>query len=100
MISQSLFVKTIEALREQYNHDKDCADKLSEIFNVQIPGSYNTSYLSNAILDLLRVHFPMVDGHCEICDYCYMMNFGKPSPDSEYESPEQLYFRLLKDLVS
>lgn len=101
MISQTLFVKTIEALREQYNHDKECADKLSEMFGgIQIPGSYNTSYLSNAILDLLRVHFPMSGGECEIEFYAYCQNFGKPSPDAEYESPEQLYRRLLNDLIS
>lgn len=93
MISKQLFIKTIEALQEQYNHDKQCADALGQMYNTEISGTYNTSYLSNAILELLRVHFPKdADGHCEIEHYAYCLNFGKLG--EEYESPEELYFRL------
>lgn len=31
----------------------------------------------------------------EIEHYCFQTNFGKPSPEAEYESPGELYERLI-----
>lgn len=93
MITKPLFISTIEAMQEQYLFDKKNADLLGVMFGAEISGAYNTSYLSNAMLSLLRVYFPKdEEGHCEIEHWCYCLNFGKLG--EEYESPGQLYDRL------
>ena len=51
-----------------------------------------------AILNHIRKYFPPTDGHCEVYHYCFEQNFGKPSPEGPYESPQDLYERLINDL--
>ena len=47
------------------------------------------------ILNFLRKTFPKDDsGHSEIDHYIFDLNFGKPTSDSEYISPEELYEQL------
>lgn len=45
------------------------------------------------ILNKLRQSFPPEDGFCEI-EFYIQNNFGKPSSESEHETPEELYNRL------
>jgi hypothetical protein len=48
-----------------------------------------------AIIKKIQESFPIDEnGHCEISHYCFDLNFGKPTPDGEYESPQELYERL------
>lgn len=99
MIAKSDFVKAINALHEQYVFDKQCADAMSKMFGSEISGVYNNSYLSNALLDLLRLSFPKDEnGHCELEFYCYTLNFGKLG--DEYESAENLYSRLTTEVIN
>jgi hypothetical protein len=52
--------------------------------------------LVKGILDNLHVHFPRDEnGFSEVEFYIFSQNFGKPSYDSNYESPEDLYLRLM-----
>lgn len=49
-----------------------------------------------AILKKIQKSFPKdSQNHCEIHHYIFDLNFGKPTQDSEYETPEQLYERLI-----
>ena len=47
------------------------------------------------ILKEIQKSFPKDDnGHCEVSHYIFDLNFGKSSPESEYETPDMLYDRL------
>lgn len=104
IISKERFVSAINALSEQYIKDKHFASQIGDMFKTEVSGIYDSSTLSNTIIDLLRIIFPVdEDGHCEITHYCYCLNFGAhpvsndKGSTTEYESPEQLYDRLIND---
>jgi hypothetical protein len=90
MISEELFIKSIEALRLQMYEDKVNANIVAEVFGTSEFNLYNNEKLVNAIIDLLSVDFDKE----ELTHYIFDLNFGKPSPDSEWEIPKMLYYRL------
>jgi len=51
-----------------------------------------------SIIKHIQKSFPKdKKNHCEVEHYIFDLNFGKPSLDSEYENPNQLYKRLIND---
>jgi len=96
-MTEQLFCSVIENLRQQYAEDKKNGEIIAEAFSCEGFALYNTEKLVKAIFDMLHLFFPPdADGHCEITFYCFVHNFGKPSTDSETETPEMLYQRLTK----
>jgi len=94
-ITKEHFVGVINSLHEQYVKDKQRSEAMSEIFNCE-SGFYDNSALVNAIFSFLHEVFPKDDdGHSEIEHYCYVLQFGKNG--EEYESPEELFDRLVVD---
>jgi hypothetical protein len=56
-------------------------------------------FLIKKIFTLLSLFFAKnPEAISDIEDYCYLMNFGKPSPDSEYVTPGELYESLLETI--
>jgi hypothetical protein len=48
------------------------------------------------ILKEIRKSFPVDEnGFCEIEHYCFDLSFGKPTHESIYENPSELYQRLI-----
>lgn len=94
-ISKQHFVGIINSLQAQFEHDRKFNDKICGLFKgIEISGAYDNSILINAIFSLLRESFPKEDCEdCELEHYCYVLNFGKCG--DEYESPKQLYDRLV-----
>jgi hypothetical protein len=96
MIEKQTFIEAIEAMRIQYEKDKNYSYSIGEIFSTSDCNLYDNENLYKKIIELLRVWFPVDEnGFCEIEIYCFQMNFGKPSKDSEWETPEMLYERLI-----
>ena len=98
-MEKQLFIEVLNNLEAQYREDEKNKQIIQEAFGFKDTVSviYNNSKLFKMILKLLQVHFPKDENeHCEIESWCFYRNFGKPTHDSEYESPEQLYERLTK----
>lgn len=93
-INKELFVKTIESIRFQLSEDRINANIVAEMFGAKDFCLYNNEKLINAIIDLLAVDFDAE----EIRHYCFVLNFGKISDEEEFESVEDFYDRLTKDL--
>jgi len=74
--NQELFQKTIIALREQYDKDKETAKKLTEIYGADVNPNDN-SLLTNLIFELLQKQFPTTDGFCDIQTFCFDQDFGR-----------------------
>lgn len=93
-ITKEHFVGVINALHQQYLKDKANSEAFSQVFSAPDCGFYDNSLLINSVFSFLHSVFPKDDeGHCEIEFYCYSQNFGKVG--EEYESPEQLFHRLI-----
>lgn len=91
-MTEELFVKVIETMRVQYNEDQVNSRLIGEVFKSKEFNLYDNSKLYCQIIELLSIWFDK--GDLEI--YCFQMNFGKPSSDSEWETPQMLYKRLTK----
>jgi hypothetical protein len=95
MIEKQTFIEAIEAMRYQYEKDKEHSESIGKIFSTEDCNLYDNENLYKKIIELLRIWFPVDEnGHCEISSYCFEMNFGKPTSNSEWETPEMLYERL------
>jgi len=98
MITEEIFINTIETLRLQFQYDIQQAQALSVALKVveeNIP-TYNNSPLVTSIILLLQIHFPKQDGFCMIEHYCFNMNFGKVG-DKELITIENLWFEVNKN---
>jgi len=94
IISKELFVSSIEAIRLQVGEDKVNANIVAEMFGAKDFCLYNNEKLINAIIDLLAICFDAE----EIRHYCFVLNFGKISDEEEFESIEDFYDRMTKNL--
>lgn len=78
-MTKELFIKSIEALKNQYKHDKKCAMALIEVFPESSSENllYDNHFVNNALLEILKVQ--MEDNHKDswIEYYCFELNFGK-----------------------
>ncbi|HEY6143757.1 MAG TPA: hypothetical protein VIV55_10135 [Flavobacterium sp.] len=80
MINEETFVDTINLLEVMVKKSKT---------------DEHTVILLKRILKLLPLSFPNEEqAKLLIESYCFEENFGKPSPDSEYTTPGQLYKEL------
>lgn len=98
-ISKELFCLTMENLKRQMVYDKVNQEFLRESFGneSEIVSIADNSLMIKSIISLLQEFFPPYQsGFCEIEHYIFFTNFGKPSLDSEYFPPEQLYDELIK----
>lgn len=97
MITKELFIETIEALRLQTIYDKQYAESMSVAFSTDVP-AYKNDLLKVALVKMLQLYFPPVDGHCEIEHYCWVLDFGKPvDEDADVITAEDLWHELNKD---
>ena len=91
MIEKELFCETLQVLQQQMAYDKKTADILAEAFLCEVT-LYDNSLLIKQIISLLSIWFDR-----ELLEhYIFDLNFGKPSSDSECETAEKLYDRLIK----
>lgn len=93
MIEKELFCETLQVLQQQMAHDKKSSELMAEAFNTEVHSLYDNSLLIKQIINLLSIWFDR-----ELLNhYVFDLNFGKPSSDSECETFEQLYERLIKN---
>lgn len=90
MISKNQFVHAIESIRLQKYEDKKNGELLQEAFSINEFPIFQNDKLVNTIIDLLSIWFDKE----ELEHYCFICNFGKTGPESEWENPEELYSRL------
>lgn len=97
MITKEIFVDTINSLQKQIEYDIKIGEFIKESFGIEYEAVlYDNSIVTMALFKILQHIFPPEKSHCEIEHYCFNLNFGKPTPESEYESPKELYDRLIK----
>ena len=100
MIKKELFISVINNMRIQSIQDATNMKIVSEAFQIENVGDIlmSNDKLFRSIVSLLQVWFPKDEnGFCEIEDYCFDNNFGKPTIESEYITPEMLYDKLIKN---
>jgi hypothetical protein len=93
MISKEQFASAIEAIRLQQYEDKKNSQLLQEAFSINEFPIFQNDKLVNTIIDLLSFWFDKE----ELQHYCFDCDFGKTGPESEWETPEELYNKLLKN---
>jgi len=91
IISKELFVETIQAIQQQMAHDKRSSELMSEAFKIDEFALYDNSLLIKQIINLLSIWFDKSD----LEHYIFDLNFGKPSSESECETVESFYHRLI-----
>jgi hypothetical protein len=76
MISKNQFVDAIEAIKKQLEHDRNCADKLKDVYKDAFKANllYDNSFLLDGLLKLLNVIFKDKSGWIEY--FIYEMDFG------------------------
>lgn len=92
MIEKSAFCKAIESLRLQNAYDLKTGELVKEAFGSEISIIYNNDLLVKSVIDLLSIWFDKTD----LEHYIFDLNFGKPTSDSEFITPEMLYDELTK----
>lgn len=92
MIPKEIFINSINAIEKQMRYDKKSSELIAEAFGTDYFVLYDNSYLITQVIELLSISFDKE----EIEHYCFDLNFGKPSPDSNYETVEMLFERLTK----
>lgn len=100
MIKKELFCKTLYNLLEQRKRDLATLNLLQEAFNTNEAFSVNQNdLLVVSIVELLHEYFPKdVSGFSEIEYYIFDTNFGKPTSDSVWKTPEMLYDELISKI--
>lgn len=92
MISKTDFCKAIESMRTQTAHDLKSGDLVKEAFGTNVLLLYDNSELFKTIIDLLAIWFDK----SELEHYIFDLNYGKPSIDSDWLTPEEFYDNLTK----
>ena len=91
MIEKQTFIEAIEAMRYQYEKDKEHSESIGKIFSTEYCNLYDNEGLYKEIIKFLRIWFPVdEDGFCEIEHFCWFLEFGKV----ENISVEEFYERL------
>ncbi len=85
---------------EQRKRDLATLNLLQEAFNTNEAFSVNQNdLLVVSIVELLHEYFPKdVSGFSEIEYYIFDTNFGKPTSDSVWKTPEMLYDELISKI--
>ncbi len=76
--SREVFVETIEKIRQQYEHDKMCSEKLKYVFpNAFTPNlMYENHLIMNQLVKLLQVAFNDEHEHSWIEYFMWELDFG------------------------
>jgi hypothetical protein len=90
MITKEQFANSIDSIRLQQFENKKNGELLQEAFSLNEFPIFENSKLVNTIIDLLSIWFDKED----LVYYCFICEFGKIGPESEWETPEELYLRL------
>ena len=93
MISKDQFTSAIESMRLQQYEDKKNGQLLAEAFSLNEFPIFQNDKLTNTIINLLSIWFDKE----ALQEYCFIYEFGKIGLDSEWETPEMLYDKLLKN---
>lgn len=78
-MNKEIFIETINSLEKQYNHDRECSDALSIVFNdgdLRQILTYNNSIVVEQTIKLLKIL--MHDNHKDswIDYYIYELDYG------------------------
>ncbi len=102
MIDKTFFCEAMETIQLQMLQDREIGDFFSITSGSSLNGtvSYNNNRVIKLCMKFLQQYFPKDEhGHCEIEDYCFLFEFGKPLTEKdEVETFEQLYKRLVNNL--
>lgn len=76
MISKKQFSDAIEAIKKQFDHDRNCAEKIKEVYKDAFQANllYDNSFVVAGILKLLKDIFKDEAGWIEY--FIYEMDFG------------------------
>jgi len=94
MINKEDFCLAITSIKEQVSKDKTNSTLLQEVFSINEEFIYDNSLLIKQIINLLSIWFDKED----LEHYCFDLNFGKQSIDGDFETVEQFYDRLTKNI--
>lgn len=78
VISKELFVETIEKIKQQYNHDLQCAEKLKDVFPNAFTANlmYENHLIMNQLVKLLQVQLNDENEHSWIEYFMWELDFG------------------------
>ena len=94
IISQEKFVNAIEQIRLQLAEDRKNSEIVAEVFGASEFNLYDNHKVINTVIDLLSIWFDKES----LTHYCFVLNFGKLANDEDFESTEELYERLTRNL--
>jgi hypothetical protein len=92
MIDKKVFCNSLERIRKQMDYDKKTAELLKEAFGIESGFLYDNSEVIICIIELLSIWFEKSD----LEHYIFDLNFGKPTSESEWITPEEFYDDLIK----
>ena len=97
MIEKQTFIEAIEAMRYQYEKDKEHSESIGKIFSTEDCNLYDNENLYKKIIDLLRIWFPVdEDGFCDIEFHCFFLDFGKLDNTSSEDLYKKLVWKMKK----
>lgn len=78
VISKELFVETIEKIKQQHNHDLQCAEKLKDVFPNAFTANlmYENHLIMNQLVKLLQVQLNDENEHSWIEYFMWELDFG------------------------
>ena len=82
-MQKDLFIETIKKLKQQQDHDTECSELLSKIYNDAFTPNlfYDNSFLSEQLVKILQVE--MQDDKATWIEYfIYDLDFGKKKGDN------------------
>ena len=85
-ISKELFIKCIYSLKKQISHDKKCAKAFATILDSDHTSVYNTSFVTEQLVDVLKEFTNDengADGQSWIEYYIWELNFGANYKDGD-----------------
>lgn len=108
-MEKQLFIKTIEALRKQYEIDAHFAQTLSSLFPDSYSANlfYNNAAVDNILVEILQKTFNDDHSHSWIEYFCFELDFGKKNDtlkardknkkEIPLTTPEDLYNLLISE---
>lgn len=75
---KELFVETIEKIRQQYEHDVMCSEKLKDVFPNAFKANlmYENHLITNQLVKILQITFNDEHEHSWIEYFMYELDFG------------------------
>lgn len=76
-MTKELFIETIEALKNQDEHDRKCAKAFKTILHNDYVSSYDNHWLTNQLVKILQVAMNDKSEHSAIEYFLYELDFGR-----------------------